>query len=98
MVVLRNIFKKNREIPWSWLKSVDPPRKLVDAWSLETLAENMATQNAFPVPNTFARARTLLREVGQDIKECFVAGVLELGLQHQILGHLERKAPPVEQL
>lgn len=34
----------------------------------------------FPVPNTFARARTLLREAGQDIKECLAAGVIELGL------------------
>lgn len=90
MVVLCDIFKKNCEIPWSLLKSVDTPRKLFGVWSMETLAEDMATQNAFPVPNTFARAQTLLREVGQDVKECFVAGVLELGLQHPILGHLGR--------
>lgn len=82
VVALGDLFKRNSEIPWAILMSMDPPEKLVGAWLLDTLAEDMATKNVFHVPNIFGRARTILTEAGRDVKECFIAGVIQLGLHY----------------
>lgn len=48
---------------------------------MDSLAQDMATKNAFYVPNTFGRA-TILLEANKDIKECFIAGIIELDLNY----------------
>lgn len=60
-VLFGDINKRNREIAWHLLKSTEPPIKLVGALALGTFADDMAIQETFPVPNTYGRARTLLK-------------------------------------
>lgn len=80
MVLLGDIYKRNDQLPLAALKSSDPPGKLIGAWHLETLCEDLSTKQAFPVPNTFARARYLVSTSGQDVKDCLLKGYQELNL------------------
>lgn len=76
-VLLCDLYKRNTNIPMAALKSNHPPGRLIGAWPLETLSEDLADKDSFPVPNTFVRARTLVMQAGKDVKECIFQGFLE---------------------
>lgn len=79
-VLLCDIYKSNTDIPMASLKSDHPPGRLVGAWPLETLCDDLAEKDSFPVPKTFGRARTLVTQAGKDPKVCLLAGFVEAKL------------------
>ncbi|KAL7372735.1 hypothetical protein ABVT39_021596 [Epinephelus coioides] len=79
-VLLCDIYKSNTDIPMALVKSDHPPGRLVGVWPLETLCDNLAEKDSFPVPNTFGRARMLVTQAGKDPKVCLLAGFVEAKL------------------
>lgn len=41
------------------------------------MCKDLATKESFPVPNTFGRARLLVKAAGKDVDICFLKGFLE---------------------
>ena len=79
-VFLGDLYRRNTEIPISALTSNHLPGKLVGAWVLETLCEDLSVKDSFPSPNTFARAQVLVTQAGKDVKECLIQGFIEMKL------------------
>ncbi|XP_073320001.1 uncharacterized protein [Pagrus major] len=71
-----NLYKQNEQLPCTSLRSDKPPGRLTGGVNVKQLA----TKDSFPVPHTFGRARTLLRDAGQDVEECLVQGFTAEGI------------------
>lgn len=56
------------------LKSTPPTGKLVGSVNIEMLCDDLSTKDSFPVPFTFARARTLVGQTEKGIRDCLIQG------------------------
>ena len=62
------------------LKLDTTPGRLKGTTDAKKLAADLATKESFPVPHTFGRARTLVRDAGQDVEDCLVQGFTAEGI------------------
>ncbi|CAL8378236.1 unnamed protein product [Gadus morhua 'NCC'] len=73
-VLLGDLYQRKDQLPCTSLKSDTPPGRLTGATDVKKLAADLTTKESFPVPHTFGRARTLVRDAGQDVEDCLVQG------------------------
>ncbi|CAL8283106.1 unnamed protein product [Lota lota] len=78
-VLLEDLYKANFFVPFAGLRS----SIVTDGWcmkgsmTIEGLAEQLATQNAFPYPKTFGRARQMAHNAGHDVSRCLLLGIID---------------------
>lgn len=58
------------------LKGDTPPGRLCGSQKVEEFCEDLATKDSFKAPNTFGRARQLVKGKGLDVKEVLTQGFL----------------------
>lgn len=81
-VLLGDLFQRNDRIPLTQMQESSPSHTLKGAVTMEVFVEDLATKDAFPVPNTFKRARQLVAGAGHDVSQCLLARFQELKLQY----------------
>ncbi|CAL8275578.1 unnamed protein product [Arctogadus glacialis] len=79
-VLLGDLYKRNDQLPCTSLKLDTTPGRLTGTTDVKKLAADLATKESFPVPHTFGRARTLVRDAGQDVEDCLVQGFTAEGI------------------